>query len=173
MSSQLVSALLGAVVAFAGTYVLQRARYRRNDLVDVRARLAAVRLVRTDLYGTKRLCDGAIDQGVVVAGTQYPIGAWISYGHLIIGAVNRPAETALVDVYARLGPINGLILARGNQDVKLDGDMGEDTLRNLVDKLSTAIAFLDRLESEWEVRELRLRNPIRSRLPNRVSPAIP
>jgi hypothetical protein len=167
MSSQLVAALLGAIVAFGGTYLLQRGRFRRAELEGVRERLGLTRALRANLYAAELQLEASIKNKVIPAGTTFPVALWDSHGHRLIGALRAPAEASLIDAFGRFAALNGLVngIHRPGGHIDLDDDLlTEDHLLGLLAKVVTAIGMLDALEAENEQRERHLSHPIRARL---------
>lgn len=176
MSSELVAALLGAVVAFAGTYLLQRSQFRRAEVDDLKQRLGLVRALRADLHIAKLACEMSLHNEVIPSGTKFPVDLWGSDGHRIIGLIHAPAESALVDAFGRMGLINGMLAAMpGPSGVSLketeedseDEAAIADSLKQLITKIDLAVTFLDALQAGYEKRERLLCHPIRTRLAQR------
>jgi len=94
-------------------------------------------------------------------------------GNKIMGAVTRPAAETLNEAFGRLRAINGTWAAMPGAIVKTVEEHEEGagvlvepaTLHRMIEKISAAIFILDTLEKEYELRELKLRYPARSRLP--------
>lgn len=172
MASQLVAALLGALVAFGGTYLIQRGQFRRADLEGVRLRVGLARGLRADLYAAKHACAGAQKYEIFPPGLRFPTYLWVAEGHRLIAAVTNPAEGALLDAFSRLGLHNELLAAiQQSSSVaeptpeELEGQ--QEAIKSvgaLIEKIDLAIDVLNRREGEWLEKERRLRHPLRTRV---------
>lgn len=167
MVAALIAALLGAIVGFAGTYLLQRGQFRRTDLDGLTERLGIARRLRADLEMAALLCESSIKNEALVPGTQFPADLWVSAGHRVIGGIERQDEQALIQAFNRFVAMNALMGAHHDpQGIPLTGEsLGEDDLQRLIGIIGHAISILDQMESEYEARERRLRHPVRDRLP--------
>jgi hypothetical protein len=178
MPDVLLAALSGAVIAFLGTSLLQRAQFRRADLEGVRERLGLTRALRADLHVAKLACETALTREVITPGTRFPVDLWVSHGHRLIAALYRLAEAALIDAFGRMAMVNGLLAAPvlATQPIRFSAHNGDpeesefaEKLQLLIDKIDTAVQILDRYEGECEQRAKRLRYPIKDRLPWRFA----
>jgi hypothetical protein len=167
-----VSAFIGALVGFAGTYFIQRGIFRKSRLDQQRERLGILRGLRADLHVAKLLFDGALKSEAIGPGLRCPVELWQSSGHRILGAVTREAGEALNDAFGRLAAINGTWAALPDAIVKDIDPTADDkvvvppqSLKNMIEKIDGATSILDRLEGEYERREEKLLHPVKSRLP--------
>lgn len=176
MPTPLASALLGAAVAFIGTYLLQRGQFRRYDLDGVRERLGLTRALRADLYVSKLTVELWIRDGQLTCGTNLAAALWASHGHRLVAALKPVPAEVMFDAFSRFNSVNGILSATqrpgGHLPLK-DGALTSDHLQGLMDKIGMAIEVLDKLEGEYEGKELRLRFPFRSHLPQGAWLALP
>jgi hypothetical protein len=167
MPTALVAALLGAVVAFGGTYLLQRAQFRRAELEAVQDRIGIARALRADLYVAKLSTQNSLKTQVIPPGMQYPTDLWIAQGHGIMKAIEPAAQDALMQAFGRMGAVNGLLAVLGSAGLAVSHDPASGvTLDGLVELIDTAVATLNGLEDFWVRRERRLRHPIKDRWPS-------
>jgi hypothetical protein len=175
MGSELLAALLGAMVAFAGTYLLQRGQFRRADLEGVRERIGVTRGLRVELYAAKILTESSISTERIASGMTFPTDLWSAHGHRLIAALAQPAEAILIDAFGRFGSINSIIAgvqAQGGRiSLASEGVLTSDHLAGLLRKIDAAIGMLNDLESEYEAREHQLLHPIASRFKGSADPA--
>ena len=98
-----------------------------------------------------------------------PTDLWISQGHRLLAALNQPAEDMLIQAFERFLSFNSMVQAAtdrpGGHLSFEEGELHSPQLQVLIDKIDTAVEVLDALEVEYEARELRLRHPVKSRLP--------
>jgi hypothetical protein len=180
MPTALLAALCGAAVAFAGTYLLQRAQFRHVDLDRLRERLGVARGLRADLLVSKLLCEVTLKNSKVPPGTSFPTDLWVSHGHLLMAAFYRPAEACMIDAFGRMGLVNRIFAAPpfANQAMDLRSSDGaqEDldltaTLHLMIEKFDAAVSVLDAYEVECEQRSRRLLHPLISRIRGAASGA--
>ncbi|HEX3240302.1 MAG TPA: hypothetical protein VHR18_09225 [Solirubrobacterales bacterium] len=168
MGSELIAALLGAMVAFAGTYLLQRGQFRRADLEGIRERIGVARGLRADLYAAKLLTELSINSKQIPSGMAYPTELWNSQGHRLIAALSQSAEAILIDPFARFGALNSIAAGVQTQGASIslaEGDMlTPDHMAGMLKKIDAAIEMLNDLEREYEARERQLLHPIAIRL---------
>jgi hypothetical protein len=125
MPIALVAALLGAVVAFGGTYLLQRAQFRRAELEAVQDRIGIARALRADLYVAKLSTQNSLKTQAIPPGMQYPTDLWIAQGHGIMKAI-EPAAQGCSD--AGIRPHGGSQRASGRSRAVENGDFGTSTV---------------------------------------------
>jgi len=164
MPTTLVAALLGAIVAFGGTYLLQRSQFRHAELEGVQDRIGIARALRADLYVARLSTQNSLKTQVIPPGMQYPTGLWIAQGHRIMKALEPAAQDALMQAFGRMGALNGLLAAVGSTGLAVSNDPeGGVALNGLVELIDGAVVTLDRLEGFWIRRERRLQHPLKDR----------
>lgn len=116
-------------MAFGGTYLLQRAQFRRADKLRDRELLGLVRQLRADLNVSKKLCEGALVSKRIMAGVECQVGTWQAQGHRIIALLYDPAEIdALVEVFGRMAAVNGVWRANPEMLVATEAEVREGKL---------------------------------------------
>lgn len=136
----------------------------------VRERLGITRALRVELYTAKLNTESSIKNEVVATGTVLPIQSWEAHGHKLLGALKRPGEIALIETFGRFGSINAIVAASQRPEGALrlkPGKLELGHLAGLLGKIDRAIELMDGLEGEYQERELRLRWPVRSRMPEK------
>ena len=161
MPSQVIAALLGALVAFAGTYLLQRGQWRRAELAQVRLRLGAIRALTIDLCAADLSAQITEEHKVLTRGSRFPTQAWFTHGHLILGVLKADSIDPLMQVFGRFDSLNATAQA-GNVDLS---DAPEVALRlpSLRRKIEIALDLLSRFEQEVDAKRQQLQHPWGSR----------
>lgn len=161
MSSQVIAALLGALVAFAGTYLLQRGQWRRAELAQVRLRLGAVRALTIDLCAADLSARITEEHRVLTTGSRFPTQAWFTHGHLVLGVLKAESIDPLMQVFGRFDSLNATAQA-GNVDLS-DAPEVARSLPSLRGKIEIALDLLSRFEQELDAKREQLQHPWKSR----------
>src|SRR5262249_42234263 len=155
--------LFGALVAFGGTYLLQRGQFRRRELEDVEERLGLIRRLRADLQFARMLCEGALKSHHILPGVQMPVDLWIAQGHRGIAAIHGQEEQRLLDVFGRIVAVNGVwaaapdghkVLTESEAETMREEDEGlgsfvvtdPESLENLIKRIDAALPALDAMK---------------------------
>jgi hypothetical protein len=129
MSPELGAALAGAGVAFVGTYLLQRAQFRRADRERRQELRGLVRQLRADLHVSKKLCEGALASRRIMAGVECRTETWTAQGHKIIAVLMLDDEVeALVEAFGRMAAVNGVWRANPDMLVLTEQEVGAGAL---------------------------------------------
>lgn len=162
MPTEVFAALLGAIVGFGGTYLVQRGQWRRNDLEHVRLRLGAVRALTIDLCAADLTARITEENGVLAVSGRFPTEAWFTHGHLVLGALKGPNIEPLMQVFGRFDMLNATA-ANGPVDLKDQPD-AVDSLSSLRTRIDEALNLLAAFEIELDEKRERLQHPWKARL---------
>lgn len=171
MPSEVIAALLGALIGFAGTYLIQRGQWRRGELEQARLRLGAIRALAIDLRAAELTVRVADQRKVLVAGSRFPTQAWFTHGHLVLGVLKSESVDPLMQVFGRFDSMNSMIAAAGTTDFSEEREFAR-SLTDIKKGINTALILLarfevevdskrDRLQRPWGVRIDRLRSKLR------------
>lgn len=170
MSAELLSALGGAVVAFGGSHLLQRSRFRREDLQSAREGLAATRALLYLLRRTRGDVDRALASGTRPAYIPFPVEGWSDLTLPLMAAMEPDAMDDVVNAFDRFEVVNRVLASYEGPVVSLEppeAEGAEDgvSLRPSFELLGRSIEqvqpILEQLEAEYLERDERLAHPLK------------
>jgi hypothetical protein len=161
MPTAVIAALLGAAVGFAGTYLIQRGHWRRQELEHLRMRLGVIRSLSIDLGAAALSVESSQTNSVIAQGTRYPTTTWFTHGHLVLGVLKPQAVTPLMEAFGRFDVVNSYLAALG--EIKLKGSAAQEfNLPLMRQRIREALEVLERLEAETDAKREAVQHPWRS-----------
>jgi hypothetical protein len=171
--SQLLAGLAGAIVAFGGTWLLQRARFVREDRDGVRERLGIARALLAELQEARLQVDSGVKRGAIPNSTRFTVVVWHSHAHRLIAALTPHAWTGIVDAFVALSGSNTHLAAIPPEKTTLTLEPGSemgDAFAELQAKVVTAYDILVGLNHEYAAKETAMRRLLFDKIRGRNRP---
>jgi hypothetical protein len=162
MPSELLAALLGAIVGFAGTYLIQRSQWRRAELDRLRHRLGAFRMLKIDLASAAVLAEVTVQEQALIAGGKFPTTNWFNHGHVVAAELDEPSVEHLTEAFGRFDMLNAHLAAVGPGDLS-ENEEALARLPTLGRRIADAILAIQQAEVQLERQLDQLEHPWVSR----------
>jgi hypothetical protein len=151
--SEVLAALGGAAVGFAGAGLLQAARFRREDRSTAKESLGIATLLRAELHLAQSQLSPHLESGNLPRFTRFSVAGWETLAYRIASALDVDDMAALTRAFSGIQVTNAFVAGHQLEMIPLrEGDEVFEALNTLSENVRTATSVLDRLIDEYRGR---------------------